>query len=397
MTTLETVAPQSRYDDVPFGVKVMIRSGRKSKCGLSTILAIVVAMGISMIAGCTPPIPPTIPAYGVNFHCTWANVTDADRRSIINQMSKAGVKWVRIDTGWSSAESTGPHLDQWYMTELDNCVNWSLQAGIHPLLIPWRTPGWANGGAGPYTPPTNAADYANFVQLLATRYKGTGTAYEIWNEPDPSQSFFTPPGCNGNLPCYAAEYSKLLKAAYPAAKAGDPNALVALGGCSENNDAWISQIYANGDRNFFDVLTTHPYQQHANEPPNVVDSPSSEYHFTHIAYIHDTVMKSYGDLNKPIWFTEYGWSTHANQPGYPNWALGVDQQTQASDLVQSIRLVQTKFPYVTNMFWYEDKDEATTSSDANTIQKSNFGLLTVNDSPKPAYHAMSDCLHRISC
>src|SRR5215203_4858341 len=47
-----------------------------------------------------------------------------------------------------------------------------------------ETPAWANRGRGEWVPPDDPADYAGFVGMLARRYAGRVTAWEIWNEPD---------------------------------------------------------------------------------------------------------------------------------------------------------------------------------------------------------------------
>ena len=34
-------------------------------------------------------------------------------------------------------------------------------------------------------------------------------------------------------------------------------------------------------------------------------------------------MVDYGDAANPVWFTEFGWSAHANWTGIQNWKRGV--------------------------------------------------------------------------
>jgi hypothetical protein len=94
-------------------------------------------------------------------------------------------------------------------------------------------------------------------------------------------------------------------------------------------------------------------------------------------------MVANGDGAKPIWFTEFGWSSHANPSGVQNWNRGVTQQQQADFLVRTLTYVAQNFPYVTNVFWYEERNSA-----SGNVQLDNYGLLNRDLSPKPAYDAL---------
>ena len=56
--------------------------------------------------------------------------------------------------------------------------------------------------------------------MVATRYKGKVSAYEVWNEPN-GKVFWDPEPD-------AAQYTELLKAAYPAIKAAEQGLISAL-------------------------------------------------------------------------------------------------------------------------------------------------------------------------
>ena len=144
------------------------------------------------------------------FHCTWLEYSDAQRTSIFNSLQAAGVEWVRIDIGWSSLqENARGQFSPWYVALVDKCVDMAHARGINVLGMLFRTPAWANGGRDVYVPPTDVADYAWIANWAAARYRGKVQAWEIWNEPDPAQSFW-----EGSV----SEYVRLLKAAYPAIK-----------------------------------------------------------------------------------------------------------------------------------------------------------------------------------
>jgi aryl-phospho-beta-D-glucosidase BglC (GH1 family) len=313
---------------------------------------------------------------GVQFHATWSNYTGADRTAILDKMVAAGVEWVRIDLGWASYEADGPATKaQWYVQRADSAVDAARARGLKVLLTAWLTPGWANRDRGERTPPDDPADYARFMTWAAGHFRGRVAAWEIWNEP--------------NLPEFwagdAATYATLLKAAYPAVKTGDPNAQVVIGGPAYNDTDWLRALYAQGIHGSFDIMATHPYQGLANAAPETPDD-GTRYTFTHVTAVHD-LMAANGDATKPIWFTEFGWSNHPTPTGTPTWQLGVTDTQQGDYLIRSLRWIATHAPYVTNVFWYNERNQT-----SGNPQLDNYGLLTANLTEKPVYQALRDYL-----
>jgi hypothetical protein len=324
-----------------------------------------------------PPPPPPAPGpdIGVNFHCGWSDYTDEQRAEVLDRLKAAGAKWVRMDIGWSSLEESGPgQLSQWYVDVIDHCVDMARARGLNVLGMLFRTPAWANGGKGVMVPPLDDSDFAWIAHWAAAHFQGRVQAWEIWNEPDPNQASWSWSGT-------VAQYVQLLKAAYPAIKSGDPNALVVFGGPSWNDTSFISSAYADGAKGSFDVMAVHEYQAIANLAPEQVGDGKTWW-FTRAGAIHD-LMVANGDGDKKIWFTEFGWSSHANTSSLPNWQLGVTDAQQGDYLVRAIEYATAHYPYVTNMFWYDERNQSGTD-----IQNANFGLLTHDLAPKPAYYAL---------
>jgi hypothetical protein len=316
------------------------------------------------------------PAFGVQFHATWSDYTDAQRLEVLDRLAAAGVKWVRVDMGWASfQEDSQSSYTQYHVDKADWIVDQARARGINVLALLWRTPDWANGGAGTATPPTDPADYGRIARWAAEHFRGRVAAWEVWNEPNLDYFF------NGS----PADYVKLLKASYAQFKAGDPNAKVVLGGPSYNDTDWLEKVYAAGAQGYFDVMSTHPYQGVADAPPEKPDD-GTIWTLSHVEAVHDLMVEN-GDGGKKIWFTEYGWSSHPNQPTYKNWERGVTEQQQGEFLVRSIKYVRDNFPYVTNMFWYNERNR-----DTGDEQLDNYGLMYRNLTPKPAFKAMKDYL-----
>ena len=98
-------------------------------------------------------------------------------------------------------------------------------------------------------------------------------------------------------------------------------------------------------------------------------------------------MAQQGDGGKPIWFTEFGWSSHPNTASTPTWQRGVTEAQQGDYFVRTLRWIATNAPYVTNTFWYND-----TNTTAGAEQYDNYGLLRTDLSPKPAYTTLKGYL-----
>ena len=87
-----------------------------------------------------------------------------------------GVTLFQFHVDWSSVAPTQPAnptdpSDPAYRwpADLDLAVAEGIRYGIDVLVLPMRTPSWANGGAATQTPPTDPQDYAKFLEALARR------------------------------------------------------------------------------------------------------------------------------------------------------------------------------------------------------------------------------------
>jgi polysaccharide biosynthesis protein PslG len=310
---------------------------------------------------------------GVNWHPLWGSYSDADNYAIVDKLAAAGVRWARIDIGWDNVFPDGrAPTGQWAIDKVDRAVNYASSRGIKILGIWYRTPGWANGNRGVNVPPSNNQDYADSARWAASHWAGRIQAWEVWNEPDPSQTFWL-----GTQDQYVA----LLKAGYPGFHAGDPNTLVVLGAPASNDDGWIAGIYSRGGKDSFDVLATHPYQGRADMYPEYPDD-GHRWWFTHFPAVK-AVMDRYGDGSKPVWFTEFGWSSHPNYGGEQSWQLGVTEQQQADYLVRAFKYAKANWPNVKVMFAYEARNETCCDT-----QNNNFGLLHRDLTAKPVYSAL---------
>jgi len=319
------------------------------------------------------------PDVGVQFHAMWASYTDAQREDVLTKMQNAGVTTVRIDVSWAMLQPVnGTSYDAWGTSFVDNVIAMSNAHGIKPLITLWLTPGWANNNAGDHVLPTNVANYAVVAQWAAARYTDKVYGWEVWNEEN-SADFLV-----GADPI---AYTALLKAAYPAFHAGYAPATVVFGGLQYNDDTWLTRAYAAGAHGYFDVMAVHPYMGVANATPNTADD-GTMWTLKHATVVHN-LMVSNGDGTKPLWFTEFGWSTHTNPAGTPNYALGVSEATQALFFTTTINIIRHTMPWVTAIYWYTERD----STAEGVTQNANYGMLRLDQSAKPIMTNLYNATH----
>jgi hypothetical protein len=344
------------------------------------VLAVAVSVSALLFAG---------PAFGaqragVQTHLLWYGVTDAETSKQLDEALAVGAKVVRVDVAWSTLELNGKgQYDQDYLAKMDNLVAQANARGIELLFTFWTTPCWASsapadlklGCAGKWWergveryPPTNASDYADALGFLVRRYGAQVPDWEIWNEPNYGGAL------KGPTPL--ADYARIVKAAYPIAKAAGARTVIAgaLGGADAESTETLYRDY--GIKGSFDAWSIHPYTDDR--------SPLDPYHTGNsysfvggVPAVHD-VMVRYGDP-KPLWLTEFGWSTCTRRDG-PTYDRCVDQQTQATYLAEAYNQMRP-WSYVPVGIWYELKNIGPDASD----RLQNYGLLRSDELPKPSY------------
>jgi hypothetical protein len=237
--------------------------------------------------------------------------------------------------------------------------------------------GAADGSNTPPDPTTFANAAGDFASHIAT--VGGAVAYEVWNEEDETQFW--------GAAVDAGRYAAILKAAYPAIKAGDPSAKVLLGPLTGNNYGFLQQVYAAGAGGSFDAAAVHT------DTACLVDPPSSYYRengqvarFTFLGFrsVHD-VMVANGQGDKPIWMTELGWTTATSTCGRGMWAgqkpAGVSEAQQAANLREAYHCL-AGYPYVQAGLWFTLKD---TNSHGDELD--HYGLQRFDGSHKPSWDA----------
>ena len=187
-----------------------------------------------------------------------------------DRMASSGVENVRTAIYWSAIQPSGPADASFAGTDAVILDAARRRLGVLPVLQ--GTPGWAALNPGdPASPPRDPADFARFLPLLVARYGPNGSLWrehpevpktpirqwQVWNEPNLTRYW--------NVAPWAPSYVKLLKAADKALKAADPRSKTVLAGLP--NESWeaIDQIYDEGARGSFDVVTAAPVHRQDRE------------------------------------------------------------------------------------------------------------------------------------
>ena len=307
---------------------------------------------------------------------TWGIDNGAKDRTA-TALTELGADWVRMSVSWS--DEVEPRKGTYNVSRFDSAIDIARNAGYRVILMVEESPSWAHDGTNKNSPPRDNADLADFMGFLAARYAGKVEAYEVWNEPNLSWAW--PSGPN------PAEYAHMLRTVSPAIRAADPSAKVVFGGVARNDYQYLEGAYAEipnlGD--YFDVMATHPYVYNGGAPEGVWLDPNGRINkgaFSAYREVRAT-MDSYGDT-KPIWFTEFGWSTATAGTG---WNLGVTPQQQADYLTRALQCVE-QHSYVEVATWYNLRNEYW-ENDAPTWA-AQLGLMSTDFSHKPAFDALKN-------
>jgi hypothetical protein len=218
-------------------------------------------------------------------------------------------------------------------------------------------------------------EWGHYRFLDAELYADRIDAYEIGNEPNLIEEWGTPPD--------PAAYAELLKVAYREIKAADPDALVVSAGLApvqrgaEPNYVsdldFLREMYEAGAADYFDVLAIHPFG-FAYPPEMPVDGQvctpddpalgpmidrgcwSIEGLCFRRAELAREIMVQYGDGDKPVWATEFGWIIRPppcclTRDDWPARAWqAVSEGRQARYTIRAFSYAQQKWPWMEVMF-----------------------------------------------
>lgn len=336
---------------------------------------LLLACAASMAAIVIPASPAgsavTAPAdgYGFSVGSAW----DGQPVDVVNReldaVSQTGATWLRVLIDWNRIE---PAKGRYDWSHLDAVVDAALRHNLRVLGLIAYTAEWARPTGSFFTAfPVDATDYGEFAAAVASRYADRVSSWQLWNEPNLPQF-------SGMVAQNGTSYTELLKAAYPAVKAVQPDSTVVTAALSRtlgaaSPPAFFTQMYAAGAKGLFDAAAAHPYVF----PFGLATDPDNGW--SDVARLHD-VMAANGDGDLKIWLTEFGAPT--SDPA----AEGVSQAEQAEQ-IRAVLAAAAATSYSGPAFIYSIRD-MNTSDPSN--REMNFGaLLTTDWQPKAAAAALA--------
>jgi hypothetical protein len=276
---------------------------------------------------------------------------------------------------WREVE---PTQDQFHWEATDRLVAGAEYYGLEMVVRLDQHPAWASDvSLALNAPPDKLADYRDFVQRVAERYRGRIQAYIIWNEPNLAIEW------GGQAPDPVA-FTQLLRVGYEAVKAGDPEALVVAAGLAPTNSydrqamddrLFLRQMYKAGASAYFDVLGAHPYS--FGQAPGAPESDSNHPAFRRLAGLREIMVEN-GDRYKPVWITEMGWTI---DPPPEQADIRVSLEQQAEYLAGAMSLIRREWP------WVELITVWNLSLPTPGDPFGGYSLLDESGEPRPVYEA----------
>lgn len=221
--------------------------------------------------------------FGVEF-------TENTSDTAFSQVSLTEPSWTRINGAiWSAVSPNNTTERNWSaLAATDDLLLKSSRGGMKVVLIIRGAPEWALKYPGVACGPIKSDaldDFALFLSDLVARYSVPPyhvKYWEVWNEPDvdpsliPGNQVFGCWGDKNDLYYGGGYYAQMLKVAYPAIKAADPQAQVLVGGLlldcdprkllpGKNCDSakFLQGILNEGGGSYFDGVGFHAYDYYS--------------------------------------------------------------------------------------------------------------------------------------
>ncbi len=223
-------------------------------------------------------------AYGTCYHNTRRAEDRQDGPMLYPVMKDAGFSVVRSDVDWMNMFAEKGKED----LTTANVVRGVYDAGMQFLpIIQYNSPDYAK----PFMAHLDL--YKEFLRTCLKRFGKDVRYWEIVNEPN-FDSPWNPK---------AEDYPKMLEVSYNEIKSYNPDAKVLYAGLAGCDDKWTEKTFKLGAHKYFDIMNCHPYSQFPEDIP------------VQLKALYD-LMERYGIADKPMWITEWGYSTVPSAPIY---------------------------------------------------------------------------------
>jgi len=257
------------------------------------------------------------------------DASDAIRTRQNELLDTLGVKPVRRAIHWNHVE---PSKGEFNFESYDPIADFAQANDLEVVWIlaygnPWAT---THTTSEKWFPPDDPTDYADYCRVVAERYRGKVTRYELWNEANAGYRFFKP-NAHGD----AALYADMMFEASQAIHDVCPECTVISGGLFQLEQVINGAIEFTHDMlthrsdvfDHIDVFGVHPYSSYPPQFPPELDGEGERALGGMLADL-EAVLQLHNVPLMPFMTTEFGWPVYET----------VSEQVQADFLTRSILL-----------------------------------------------------------
>ncbi len=309
---------------------------------------------------------------GVNIHFTRGHERDLDL------IAAAGVKFIRMDFGWGGTErKKGEYTWADYDELTANLEKRGLRAiyildysnPLYEEAVVSKNPltGQEHKDVASPQHPESVAAFARWAGASVKHFAGRRILWEIWNEPN--IGFWKPKPD-------VRQYTILGLAAAKAVREADPNATVIGPATSEVPVKFLEDFLAAGALAHLDAVSVHPYRSYKKGPETAAED------YAKLRALIEQHAPTPAKKSLPIISGEWGYSTFTNK--------GISLQMQAAFLVR--QQLANLYAGVPISIWYDWKNDGADLAE----REQNFGVVTHDLQPKPAYLALQTLTRGLS-
>lgn len=344
----------------------------------------------------TPIAHAGVNPFGINTFLE-QEVEPAKREQQLQLISAAGFRWIRQEFPWYDIEIHAkddfedrrfePYRSAW--DKYDNIVELAEQNNIQIVARLSAPPNWSRAAGdteGPFAPPDDYNDFADYAYAVASRYAGRVDHFQIWNEPNIYPEW-------GDNPVNPEEYVDLLCRGYRAIKRANPDAVVLAGAIAPtasltqrdmNDFVFLEQMYAAGFANCYDIMSVQGYGLWSG--PTDTRLRPVVINYARNQFVRD-IMVRHGEGHKAIWISEMNWNAVPPDSGIPPNFGQVTLDQQARFAPQAYQRAESEWPWVGVVFFWFFKR----ASDAEVNQPFYYFRMADPDfTLMPVYASMAE-------